>query len=110
MADRRLSREGILAYADLSHDHNPLHVDEAVAAASPFGGIVAHGFLLLGAALAALDDQVGYPKRMTCRFLAPGRPGDTLETEVKPDGSFRIRCGTRDLVSGQIGSDPPTRT
>src|ERR1700676_1383891 len=110
MADRRLTREGISAYANLSHDHNPLHVDEAIAAASTFGGIVAHGFLLLGGALAALDDQPDYPKRMACRFLAPGRPGDTLETEVKPDGSFRIRCGTQDLVSGQIGSDPPTRT
>jgi acyl dehydratase len=40
----------IRAYADLTGDHTPVHVDEEFAKASHFGGIVAHG--LLGLSLA----------------------------------------------------------
>ena len=104
MACRCLSREAILAYADLSHDHNPLHVNEVIAAASPFGGIVAHGFLLLSDALTTLGSSPEYPKRLECRFLSPGRPGDSLETEVDRDGVFHIRCGERELVRGRLRS------
>ncbi len=33
----------IAAYAELSGDYNPLHVDAEYAAAGPFGAVVAHG-------------------------------------------------------------------
>ncbi len=102
MADHRLTREAILRYADLSSDHNPLHVDEEAAKASPFKGIVAHGFLLLGGALAALRQQDGYPKRFECRFQAPGRPGDTLSTTIQDAGFFTVTSGGQTLVSGSI--------
>lgn len=104
MADHRLNQTGILAYAQLSHDHNPLHVDEAVAKQSPFGGIVAHGFLLLTGALDALDAAESYPKRLHCAFKAPGRPGDTLATDIATDGSFEVSCGGKVLVAGTIAS------
>lgn len=45
-----VTRERILAYAELSGDHTPVHVDEAYAQASHFGGLVAHG--LFGLAIA----------------------------------------------------------
>ena len=108
MADHRLSREAIKAYADLSRDHNPLHVDEAAAAASPFGGIVAHGFLLLGGALTARSRGSGYPKRFECRFVSPGRPGESLTTEIDADGGFQVRCGERELVRGKFRSGAAT--
>ena len=104
MAGQRLSEAVILAYAELSHDHNPLHVDPAAAAASPFGGIVAHGFLLLTGPLNALNAEPDYPKRLECRFVAPGRPGETLETEISSSGNFRVRSGERDLVIGSLRS------
>jgi len=103
MAGYRVAREAIQAYADLSHDHNPLHVDEAAAARSPFGGIVAHGFLLLSGALAHIGAEQDYPKTMEFRFRSPGRPGDVLETEFQPDGSFKVTSGDRLLVDGRIG-------
>lgn len=95
MADRRLTRESIDAYADLSSDHNPLHVDEALASQSRFGGIIAHGFLLLGGPLNALAEAFDYPLTLECRFEAPGRPGDVLQTivDVSEDGeaaTFRV--------------------
>ena len=35
------------AFADLTHDHYFIHVDRARAAATRFGGTIAHGFLTL---------------------------------------------------------------
>jgi acyl dehydratase len=35
------------AFADVTEDHQYIHVDPAAAAASPFGGTIAHGFLSL---------------------------------------------------------------
>ncbi|MDF3175248.1 MaoC family dehydratase [Pseudomonas sp. ER28] len=42
-----VTRERILAYADLTGDHTPVHVDEAYANASHFGCLVAHGLFVL---------------------------------------------------------------
>ncbi|MBP5858541.1 MaoC family dehydratase [Marivibrio halodurans] len=102
MADHRLTRDAIRDYAALSHDFNPLHVDEEIAAASPFGGIVAHGFLLLTGALDAAGATSGYPKTVACKFRHPGRPGDTLRVVVDGDGTFRVLCDDRLLVEGRI--------
>jgi len=43
----RITQEDIDVYADLTGDDNPIHVDEAAAAASPYGGRIAHGMLTL---------------------------------------------------------------
>lgn len=43
-----ISQEDIDLYARVSGDYNPIHVDPEVAAAGPFGRIVAHGYLTLG--------------------------------------------------------------
>ncbi len=104
MAEPVLTSDRIRAFADLSHDHNPLHVDEAVAARSPFGSIVAHGFLLLGHPLIALAGQVDYPKTLECRFLLPGRPGDEVATEVEADGSFTVRIRGQAAVVGRVSA------
>jgi acyl dehydratase len=40
----------VMAYADLSGDHTPVHTDEAYARTTPFGTRVAHG--LFGLAIA----------------------------------------------------------
>ena len=37
----------ITAFADATNDHQWIHVDEERAAAGPFGGTIAHGFLTL---------------------------------------------------------------
>lgn len=44
---RTVTQERIDRYALASGDFNPIHVDRAFAAATPFGGTVAHGMLLL---------------------------------------------------------------
>jgi 3-hydroxybutyryl-CoA dehydratase len=70
--------------AGLFGDFNPLHVDDAHAAKSRFGGRILHGpftsalisapagMYFHGTAIAYLEHN--------CRFKAPVRPGDTLRT------------------------------
>jgi acyl dehydratase len=43
----QITQEQVSAFADLTGDHNFIHVDPERAAASPFGGTIAHGFLTL---------------------------------------------------------------
>src|SRR5215472_15470269 len=43
---RTFSREDVLAFAALSGDYSPLHVDPEYAATTEFGGCVVHGLLL----------------------------------------------------------------
>jgi acyl dehydratase len=73
----------IKAYADLTGDHTPVHVDEEFANASHFGGIVAHG--LFGLSLAdglkttgSLQFPPGASLGWSWDFLKPIRAGDTL--------------------------------
>nr|MBC8329497.1 MaoC family dehydratase [Planctomycetota bacterium] len=42
---RSFSEAEIAVFAEVSGDHNPVHLDEAFARATPFGGRIAHGML-----------------------------------------------------------------
>jgi acyl dehydratase len=68
--------------AGLIGDFNPLHIDDAFARQSRYGGRILHGVLtsaLMGAPLGMLvaGTAIGYLQH-DCRFLAPVHPGDTL--------------------------------
>lgn len=89
-----VTKEMILAYADLTGDHTPVHVDEAFAAKSHFGGIVAHG--LFGLSLAdglktqgSLRFPPGASLGWTWDFLKPIRAGDRLHVNYRV-GSMRL--------------------
>ncbi|MES2033205.1 MAG: MaoC/PaaZ C-terminal domain-containing protein, partial [Pseudomonadota bacterium] len=42
---RTVDEAAIQAFADVSGDHNPVHLDEAFAATTPFKTRIAHGML-----------------------------------------------------------------
>jgi acyl dehydratase len=42
-----VDQEQVNQFADVTHDHQFIHVDPDRAAATPFGGTIAHGFLTL---------------------------------------------------------------
>ncbi len=44
---QRITQDDIDVYAELTGDDNPIHVDAAAAASSPYGGRIAHGMLTL---------------------------------------------------------------
>lgn len=72
--------DAIHAFADVSTDHNPVHVDEAFAKASPFKGRIAHGMLLgayISATLASdLPGRGSIYVSQTLNFKRAVRPGD----------------------------------
>ena len=107
------------AFADLTQDHQFIHVDAAAAARSPFGGTIAHGFLVLSLmsklaedANIAIDGAVmgmnyGFDKvrmtgpvrsgkRIRGRFVlkdlverAPGQWLSTLSTTIEVEGESK---------------------
>ncbi|ATQ44305.1 MaoC family dehydratase [Caulobacter mirabilis] len=50
---RTVAEADVVAFADVSGDHNPVHLDEAFAATTPFKTRIAHG-MLSGAYISAL--------------------------------------------------------
>ena len=44
---QEMTQERVNDFADVTDDHNPIHVDPEFAKKTPFGGTIAHGFLTL---------------------------------------------------------------
>jgi acyl dehydratase len=83
-----VDQKGIDAYAELSGDFNPLHVDAEAAAASEFGGIIAHGPIALHAFLRAATEWLGVEalppgSEIKVTYRAPTRPGDAITAEAR---------------------------
>ena len=94
-------------FAEVSTDHNPVHLDEDYAQDTIFGGRIAHGMLTAGLISAVIGEQL--PGHGTVylgqnlKFLAPVRPGDMVLAEVEvTDIEFskrRVKMDTRCLVN-----------
>jgi acyl dehydratase len=63
---REMEQDRVNRFADVTEDHNFIHVDVERAQASPFGGTIAHGYLtlslvaaILGQLLKVSDASVG---------------------------------------------------
>ncbi len=103
--DLRTHANSALIYR-LSGDRNPLHADPEAAARGGFKRPILHGLLTFGVAGRALvaGPCGGDPARlrsMQVRFSSPGYPGETIRTEMWPEGervSFRCRAVERDVV------------
>lgn len=81
---REITEELIRRFADLSGDHNPLHLDEDYAATTRFGRRIAHG-MLSGAFISAVLGYEFKQRRIvylsqTMRFTVPVFIGDTVTT------------------------------
>jgi 3-hydroxybutyryl-CoA dehydratase len=76
----------VMAFAEITGDFNPVHVNEEEAAKSRFGGRIAHGMLSAGLISAALASRLPGPGSIylgqTLKFTAPVRIGDTVLVTV----------------------------
>ncbi|MBI2526113.1 MAG: MaoC family dehydratase [Candidatus Rokubacteria bacterium] len=83
----RITQERIGRYAEITEDWNPLHVDEAFARTTSFGGVIAHGMLSLNLAWELLRETHGDEGiagvELTVRFKKPVRPGDTVRARAR---------------------------
>jgi long-chain acyl-CoA synthetase len=79
--------EQLQRYAVASGDHNPIHLDDAVARRVGLDGVIAHGMLSMGFLGQFVTDWLaslgpgGFTRRLAVRFAGIVRPGDVLTCE-----------------------------
>ena len=88
-----VDQAAIDAFAEITQDHQFIHVDPEAAAKTPFGGTVAHGFLTLSLLSRMAADAMLRPETVRMgvnygfekvRFIAPVRSGKRVR------GRFRL--------------------
>ncbi len=98
-----VDQERVDAFADATEDHQWIHVDRERAAASPFGGTIAHGYLtlslvpMLGAQIFSLDTpgaKLNYGVNKV-RFPAPLRVGRRVRAHASIAGVSELPAGTQ---------------
>jgi 3-hydroxybutyryl-CoA dehydratase len=106
---KTISQADIEAFAALTGDRNPLHIDENFARRHRFGRPIAHGALVAGVISAALGMILPGPGAIylsqTLRFLKPVYPGDTVTATVEVTG-YREGKGIvtlRTVCANQLG-------
>lgn len=84
---RLVTAEVIEAFAAVSGDANPVHLDEAYAQTTPFGGRIAHGMLSAAYISAVIGMQLPGPGAIylsqSLRFRRPVKIGDEVAVRVE---------------------------
>lgn len=83
---RVVEADDLTAFAAVSGDTNPVHLDEGYAAKTPFGGRIAHGMLSAAYISAVLGTKLPGPGAIyltqSLKFRRPVRIGDTVTARV----------------------------
>ncbi len=120
--ERKISAEDVRAFADITGDDNPLHVDEEYASGTRFGHTIVHGVFLTGLISKVLGRDFPGPGSIavsiSCKFLRPVPVGSTVTVEVKVAekiekyGHIRMRVfvylGGKMSVGGEATLIPPS--
>lgn len=113
--EREVTERAVVAFADISGDHSPNHVDEDVMSSSAYKGRIAHGALVVGymsacstALVEGIPDvratetpvSLGYDR---VRFLEPVFIGDRLRLRyvVREVDAARRRARSEIRVTNQ---------
>lgn len=84
---RTITEDDVAAFARLTGDTNPLHLDEAYARTTRFGRRIVQGLLTAGLISALLGTELPGPGAIylgqNLRFLQPVYPGDTVTATVE---------------------------
>ena len=102
----------IVAFADVSGDKNPVHLDATYAAGTHFKERIAHGMLSAGFISAVIGMDLPGPGSIyvsqTLNFKAPVKIGDTVISTVKILEIMpkrRVRISTVCAVNGRVVVD-----
>jgi 3-hydroxybutyryl-CoA dehydratase len=92
----------IEAFAAVSGDRNPVHLDDVYAAGTRFGRRIAHGMLAVSYISAILGSKFPGPGTIylsqNVSFLAPVYPGDTITATVTVS-KYRAEKGVLTLIT-----------
>jgi 3-hydroxybutyryl-CoA dehydratase len=103
----------VRTFADVSGDHNPIHIDDAEAKTTIFGGRIAHGMLtasMISAVLGSVFPGPGWIYiEQNLKFKAPVPIGSevtavVVATRLIPEKGF-VEFGTTCRVNGKVVLD-----
>jgi len=106
---KKINNEDVLAFAELSGDTNPVHLDDAYAAGTIFKQRIAHGFLTASLISTVLGTKLPGPGciylSQSLKFRAPVHIGDEVVatakiTSLDPDKG-RAVLATQCAVNGK---------
>lgn len=114
----QITEAEIIEFAQ-KYDPQPMHTDKEFARRSPFGGLIASGWLtslllfrLMLRGFICQETSLGSPGHDETRFFKPVRPGDTLHGRVevgevrisnsKPDRGFVQNTATLTNQDGDV--------
>lgn len=118
-----VSEEAVRSFAALTGDTNPIHLSEAYAANTRFGGRIAHGLYTASLISAVLGTRLPGPGAIylsqTIKFRAPVRIGDVVTAQVeitsldpaRQRATFFCTCsvGEKVVLDGEAQVMVPTR-
>jgi 3-hydroxybutyryl-CoA dehydratase len=107
---KTVTEQDVADFARVSGDYNPLHMDEAYARTTPFGGRIAHGALTASYISAILGNELPGPgaifTEMNMSFKRPVRIGDTVtavaEVVEMIERGCRVTLAVRCEVAGKV--------
>lgn len=114
-----ITQERVNAFAEATNDHQFIHVNEELAAQTPFGGTIAHGFLTLSLSVALGAEvtlDVGSPMMAInygldkVRFPAPVPVGSRIRQRVTLSGVEEVPGGlhvVQTMVTEIEGQEKP---
>ena len=112
-----IEQSRINQFADVTEDHQYIHIDQQRAAESYLGGTIAHGFLVLSLLPKLIEKSLIAPDNIVMginygfdkvRFLNPVRPGDkvrvtgeVIDIQDKGDGRYLQKVAVTVEIKGQ---------
>ena len=113
----QITQERVNQFADATNDHQFIHIDEARARATPFGGTIAHGFLSLSLVTHLIAETMPVPEGslMTInygsdkvRYIAPVHVGKriraaqkVLDVTEKQPGRWLVKTAVTIEIEGE---------
>jgi acyl dehydratase len=107
-----VTRADLVAYAEASGDHNPIHQDPEVARSVGLPDVIAHGMFTLALVARYVDEQLGEPGRIAelgAKFTKPVVVPES-GTEVQVEGTWRddrtialrVTCGGETVLGNPV--------
>ena len=110
---KTVENEDVIGFAELSGDHNPLHLSDHFARKTPFGERIVHGLYTASLISAVIGTRLPGPGAVyvsqTLNFRGPVKIGDVIEVNVEvielTEKGRRVRLKCECLVGGKLVLD-----
>jgi acyl dehydratase len=97
-----IDQDMIDRFADLTDDHQWIHVDREAAARGPFGATIAHGFLVLSL-MTRMVATLGIELEGARMGMNYGFDRVRITNVVRPGNRIRVRAVLKDLIERSPG-------